>query len=63
MPNRVWDDDPTIPPPGCRTGNGSGSILPYLVKSLASKPRDGLDSELQPLPAQPQQPQEPRRRF
>jgi hypothetical protein len=38
--DRLWDD-PTIPPPGRRTGAGSWSILPYLVKSLAAKPKDG----------------------
>lgn len=31
-------DDPTIPPPGRRNGEGSASILPYLVKTLAAKP-------------------------
>lgn len=53
MPNRIWDDDPTMPPPGCRTGKGSGSILPYLVKTLAAKPREGLEPT--PPPAAPQQ--------
>jgi hypothetical protein len=38
MPNTVFDD-PTIPPPGRRTGDGTESILPYLVKSLATKPQ------------------------
>jgi hypothetical protein len=38
--DRLWDD-PTIPPPGRRSGAGSWSILPYLVKSLAAKPKDG----------------------
>lgn len=37
MPDRLVDD-PTIPPPGRRNGEGSASILPYLVKTLASKP-------------------------
>ena len=32
-------DDPTIPPPGKRTGDGTESILPYLMKSLATKPQ------------------------
>lgn len=40
MSDRLWDD-PTIPPPGRRSGAGSWSILPYLVKSLAAKPKDG----------------------
>jgi hypothetical protein len=39
MSDRLWDD-PTIPPPGRRTGTGSSSILPYLAKSLAAKPKD-----------------------
>ena len=39
MPERVWGDDPTIPPPGQRTGAGSASILPYLVRTLAAKPK------------------------
>lgn len=39
MSDRLWDD-PTIPPPGRRSGAGSWSILPYLVKSLAAKPKD-----------------------
>ena len=38
MPNNVFED-PTIPPPGKRTGDGTESILPYLVKSLATKPQ------------------------
>lgn len=38
MPDRLVDD-PTIPPPGCRNGEGSASILPYLAKTLAAKPK------------------------
>ena len=38
MSNTVFDD-PTIPPPGKRTGDGTESILPYLMKSLATKPQ------------------------
>jgi hypothetical protein len=38
-------DDPTIPPPGQRTGMGSGSIVPFLAKSLAAKPRAHSDFE------------------
>jgi hypothetical protein len=33
------DDDPTVPPPGRRTGAGVGSIFPFLVRSLATKPQ------------------------
>jgi hypothetical protein len=40
-------DDPTIPPPGRRSGSGSSTILPYLVRTLAAKPRDAIE----PLPA------------
>jgi hypothetical protein len=49
--DRLWDD-PTIPPPGRRSGTGSWSILPYLVKSLAAKPKDSpaaRDEEPPPL--------------
>lgn len=38
MPDRLIDD-PTIPPPGRRNGEGSASILPFLVKTLAAKPK------------------------
>lgn len=34
-----YNDDPTIPPPGKRTGVGISSIFPFLVKSLATKPQ------------------------
>ena len=34
-----YNDDPTIPPPGRRSGRGAESIVPYLVKTLASKPQ------------------------
>ncbi len=40
MPDRLIDD-PTIPPPGRRNGEGSASILPYLAKTLAAKPTAG----------------------
>lgn len=29
---------PSLAPPGRRTGEGAASILPYLLRSLASKP-------------------------
>lgn len=38
-------DDPTIPPPGRRSGSGSSTILPYLVRTLAAKPRDPAEPE------------------
>jgi len=37
VPDRLLED-PTIPPPGRRNGEGSASILPYLVRTLAAKP-------------------------
>jgi hypothetical protein len=49
--DRLWDD-PTIPPPGRRSGTGSWSILPYLAKSLAAKPKEGHPAgEEAPAPA------------
>jgi hypothetical protein len=45
-------DDPTIPPPGKRTGDGTESILPYLVKSLATKPQLQADPEDAPQDSQ-----------
>jgi hypothetical protein len=35
----IDDDDPTMPPPGRRSGAGMWSIVPYLKKSLAAKPQ------------------------
>lgn len=34
------DEDPTLPPAGCRSGAGSSSVLPYLVKTLSAKPKE-----------------------
>lgn len=62
MPDRLIDD-PTIPPPGRRNGEGSASILPYLVKTLAAKP---MAAPAAPVPQTDRQPgdeahrQEPR---
>jgi len=44
MPHN-YQDDPTVPPPGKRSGTGVGSIFPFLKKSLASNPQ---------VPAQPE---------
>lgn len=35
---RDANDDPTLPPPGQRTGSGSGSVLPFLMQSLRTRP-------------------------
>lgn len=40
-----FHDDPTIPPPGHRTGSGTGSILPFLVRSLAVKPQVSAEED------------------
>lgn len=32
------DQDPTLPPPGRRWGSGAQSVLPYLTKTLQSRP-------------------------
>ena len=45
MPDSYHQDDPTVPPPGKRSGTGVGSIFPFLKKSLATKPQ---------VPAQPE---------
>lgn len=34
----IFHDDPTVPPPGKRTGTGLSSILPFLVRSRVAKP-------------------------
>ena len=41
----VPDEDPTLPPAGCRSGTGSSSVLPYLVKTLSAKPKDESGAE------------------
>ena len=38
-PDHVSSDDPTIPPPGSRSGHGSDSVLPFLARTLAGKPQ------------------------
>ena len=40
-------EDPTIPPPGKRTGTGLWSIVPYLKKSIAAKPQAQPHAEFQ----------------
>jgi hypothetical protein len=49
VPDRLIDD-PTIPPPGRRNGEGSASILPYLAKTLAAKPM-AVPAAAAPMPA------------
>jgi hypothetical protein len=39
MAERERFDDPALPPPGSRSGDGTASILPYLLKSLATRPQ------------------------
>ncbi|HWI82480.1 hypothetical protein [Ramlibacter sp.] len=60
MSERDWEDDPTIPPPGRRTGGGSASILPFLAKSLAAKPREGLIAEAETPPVEPDPARDPK---
>lgn len=60
MPDRLIDD-PTIPPPGRRNGEGSASILPYLARTLAAKPMagpspPGPQADRTPEPVAPPQP-------
>jgi hypothetical protein len=38
MPERLFEDS-TLPPPGRRHGAGAASIVPYLLKTLATRPR------------------------
>ena len=45
------NDDPTVPPPGTRTGHGIQSILPYLAKSLATKPQVPIHPDDMPPPS------------
>lgn len=48
MPDSSACDDPTMPPPGRRTGRGAQSVLPYLAKSLAAKPQSSDHGDTQP---------------
>jgi hypothetical protein len=55
----TFDDDPTVPPPGRRTGAGVGSIFPFLVRSLATKPQVEThpdDESTIPMLSQPDSP-------
>ena len=52
MPHN-YQDDPSVPPPGRRSGTGVGSILPFLKKSLASKPQFPALPEDMPAAPQP----------
>ena len=63
MPN-IHEDDPTVPPPGKRSGTGVGSIFPFLKKSLATNPQvpsQPEDVTTVPQP-DPPRPREARRR-
>jgi hypothetical protein len=59
-----YHEDPTVPPPGKRSGTGTGSILPFLKKSLASNPHAPSPPEDAIIVSQPDppRPQEPRNR-
>jgi hypothetical protein len=61
-----YHDDPTVPPPGRRSGTGVGSIFPFLKKSLAANPQVPAQPEDQPTAPQldppPQGPRIPRPR-
>jgi hypothetical protein len=35
---QVLEEDLTLPPGGRRSGHGAASVLPYLTRSLQSKP-------------------------
>jgi hypothetical protein len=48
-----YQDDPTVPPPGKRSGTGVGSIFPFLKKSLATKPQ--IPSQPEDVSTVPQQ--------
>jgi len=51
MPHN-YQDDPTVPPPGRRSGTGVGSIFPFLKKSLATKPQ--VSAQPEDMPTVPQ---------
>lgn len=56
-----YNDDPTVPPPGKRSGTGVGSIFPFLKKSLATKPQvppqpEDISTVPQPDPPRPSDP-------
>lgn len=44
----VDEQDADLPPPGSRWGAGAQSVLPYLTKSLQSKPANPLEREPKP---------------
>jgi hypothetical protein len=50
MPERIVVEDPTIPQPGNRSGSGSSSLLPFLAKTLASKPKAPHQSDYRDTP-------------
>ncbi len=52
MSERVFDD-PTLPPPGRRSGAGAASIVPYLLKTLATRPQAAAVETVQRPPAAP----------
>jgi hypothetical protein len=52
MSERAFDD-PTLPPPGRRSGAGSASIVPYLLKTLATRPQAAAIAPPGPASAPP----------
>jgi hypothetical protein len=36
-------EDPTLPPPGHRNGKGSDSVVPFLVRTLMTRPAPRAD--------------------
>lgn len=45
MPERDHQEDEKTIPPGRRSGTGSASVVPFLVKSLATKPQVPVQPE------------------
>lgn len=60
--NLPVEQDADLPPPGSRSGTGAQSVLPYLTRSLQSRPAGGADPrEAQPIDAHPAREPQPAR--
>jgi len=46
------DAEAELPPPGSRWGSGAHSVLPYLARSLQTRPLTGSEAR-EPKPRQP----------